>query len=146
MAKKKNHMYSQPLLNTLLKHLWHRLQPQVFLSMMLQAWPTYFWAVSPILLCRTSQAPSGWMGSFSAQPFSGLSRDVQSGSSLGSGWAIQGHSQSLSCTHSFATLAVCLGSLSCWKLNLHPSLRSRALWSTFSSRISTLLHSSFPRS
>ncbi len=38
MGKKKKshaHKYSQPLLNTLLKHLWHQLQPQVFLSMML---------------------------------------------------------------------------------------------------------------
>jgi hypothetical protein len=33
-------------------------------------------------------------------------------------------------------LAVCLGSLSCWKVNLHPSLRSWVLWSRFSSRIS----------
>jgi len=58
--------------------------------MMLQAWHTYFWAVSPILLCRTSQAPSGWMGSVGAQPFSDLSRDVQTGSSLGSGQVMSG--------------------------------------------------------
>ncbi len=70
----KNHMYinSQPLLNTLLKHLWHQLQPHIFLSMMLQARHTYFWTVSPILLCRTSQAPSGWMGTVGVQPFSDL--------------------------------------------------------------------------
>ncbi len=50
-----------------------------------------------------------------------------------------GHSRTfteLSCSHSFVILAVCLGSLSCWKMNLHPSLRSRALWSRFSSRMS----------
>ncbi|MBN3309037.1 RFFL ligase, partial [Amia calva] len=76
------HKYSQPLLNSLLKHLWHQLQPQVFWSMMLQAWHTYFWAVPPILFCRTSQAPSGWIGSIGAQPFSDLSRDVQSGSNV----------------------------------------------------------------
>ena len=70
----------------------HQLQPQVFLSMMLQAWHTYFWAVFPILLCRTSQAPSGQMGS--AQPFSDFSREGHSDSNLGSGWATQGHSQS----------------------------------------------------
>ncbi len=50
-----------------------------------------FWAVSPVLLCRTSQALSGWMGTVGVQPFSDLSRDVQSGSSLSSGWATQGH-------------------------------------------------------
>ena len=37
------------------------------LSVMLQAWHTYFWAVSPIL-CKTSQAPPGWMGIVGAQP------------------------------------------------------------------------------
>ncbi len=31
-------------------------------------------------------------------------------------------------SHSFVILAVCLGSLSCWKVNLRPSLRSWALW------------------
>ncbi len=36
-------------------------------------------------------------------------------------------------------LAVCLGSLSCWKVNLRPSLRSWALWRRFSSRISLYL-------
>ncbi len=35
--------------------------------------------------------------------------------------------------------AVCLGSLSCWKVNLRPSLRSWALWRRFSSRISLYL-------
>jgi len=62
------------------------------------------------LLCRNSQAPSGWMWSVGAQQFSDLSRDVQSGSSLGSSWATQGHSQScpwVSCV----ILAVCWGSL-----------------------------------
>ena len=50
-----------------------------------------------------------------------------------------GHSRTfteLSWSHSFDILAVCLGSLSCWKMNRHPSLRSRALWSRFSSRMS----------
>ena len=42
----------------------------------------------------------------------------------------------LSRSHSFVILAVCLGWLSCWKMNLRPSLRSRALWSRFSSRMS----------
>ena len=48
---------------------------------------------SPIPLCRSSQALSGWMGSVTAQLFSGLSRDVRPGSSPGSGWDTQGHSE-----------------------------------------------------
>ena len=87
------HKYSDPLLSTLLKHLWQRLQHRVFMGMMLQAWHTCIWGVSPIVLCRSSQALSGWMGSIAAQLFSGLSRDVYSGSSLGCGWASQGHSE-----------------------------------------------------
>ncbi len=50
-----------------------------------------------------------------------------------------GHSRTfteLSCSHSFVILAVCLASLPYWKVNLRPSLRSRALWSRFSSRMS----------
>ena len=74
-------------------HLWQRLQPPVFLGMSLQAWNTCIWGVSPILLCRSSQALSGWMGSIAAQLFSGLSRDVRSGSSPGCGWVTQGHSE-----------------------------------------------------
>jgi hypothetical protein len=30
----------------------------------------------------------------------------------------------MSRSHSCVVLAVCLGSLSCWNINLHPSLRS----------------------
>uniref|UniRef100_A0A8C4RLZ6 Solute carrier family 18 member 2 n=1 Tax=Erpetoichthys calabaricus TaxID=27687 RepID=A0A8C4RLZ6_ERPCA len=41
----------------------------ILLNMMPQAWHTYPWPVSPIPLCSTSQAPSGWMGSVGAQPF-----------------------------------------------------------------------------
>ncbi len=39
-------------------------------------------------------------------------------------------------SHHCVALAVCLGSLSCWKVNLQPSLRSWALWNWFSLRIS----------
>ncbi len=35
-------------------------------------------------------------------------------------WAIQEQSQSCCDSHSFVILAVCLGSLSCWKVNLRP--------------------------
>ena len=41
---------SDPLLSTLLKHLWQRLQPRVLLGMTLQAWHTCIWGVSPIPL------------------------------------------------------------------------------------------------
>ena len=75
-------------------HLWQQLQSQVFLNMIPQVRHTHLWAVLPIPLYSTSQSPSGWMGSIGAQPFSDLSRDIQSDSSLGSGWATQGHSQS----------------------------------------------------
>ncbi len=49
-----------------------------------------------------------------------------------------GHSRTVTellWSHSFVILAVCLESLSCWKVNLRPSLRSWALWRRFSSRI-----------
>ena len=49
-----------------------------------------------------------------------------------------GHSRNfmfLFWSHSSVALAVCLGSLSCWNVNLHRSLGSFALWSRFSSRI-----------
>ncbi len=53
-----------------------------------------------------------------------------------------GHSRTVTellWSHFFVILAVCLGSLSCWKVNLRPSLRSWALWRRFSSRISLYL-------
>ena len=48
--------YSDPLLSTLLKPLWQRLQPQVYLGRTQQAWSTCIWVVLPILICRASQA------------------------------------------------------------------------------------------
>ena len=60
-------MYLDPLLSTFVKHLWQWLQPRVFLGRTLQAWHTCIWGVSPILLCRSSQSLSGWMGSIAAQ-------------------------------------------------------------------------------
>ncbi len=41
--------------------------------------------------------------------------------------------------HSIVALAVCLGSLSCWKVNLRPSLKSFADSNRFSSRIALYL-------
>ena len=69
------------------------LRPLCHLGMTLQAWHTCIWGISPILLCRSSQALSVKMGNVTAQLFSAISRDVRSGSSPGSGWAIQGYSK-----------------------------------------------------
>ena len=68
LVRSQLHIYSDPLLSTLLKHLWQRLKDWRFSRSSLQ-----------IL-------------SSSAQLFSGLSRDVRSCSSPGSGWVTQGHS------------------------------------------------------
>ena len=61
------------------------------------------------------------MGSIAAQLFSGLSRDVRLGSSPGSGWATQTF-RDLSRSYTCVVLAVCLGSLSCWKVKRRPTL------------------------
>ena len=74
------------------------------------------------------------LGTAGGQPFSGLARDVRLGSGL---WL--GHSRTfpeLPITLSCAALAACLGSLSRWKVNLQPSLKSWVLWTMFSLRVS----------
>ena len=107
---------------------------------------TWIWGFSAILICRSSQTLSDWMGTINGQPFSGLSRDVWLGSCQGSGW---GHSKTfteLSLNHSCFVLAVCFGSLSCWMRTFGASLRSWAL--SFNKYISvriTLLRSAFPQ-
>ncbi len=61
-----------------------------------------------------------------------------------------GHSRMFiesSLSHSCIVLAVCVGWLSCWKVNFQPSLRFWALWTRFSLRISLYLAVfSFPSS
>ena len=50
-----------------------------------------------------------------------------------------GHSKTFKCfplNQLSVALAVCLGSLSCWKVNLRPSLKSLEDWNRFPSRIS----------
>ena len=121
----KIYLHPDPSLSTLLNHLWQQLQPPAILGMTPQAWHTCICGVSHLLLCRSSQTLAGWLGSVAAQLFSGLSRDDWWGSSPGSGWATQGY-WDLSRSHSCIDLAVCLGSLSCWKVNLRPILRSWA--------------------
>jgi hypothetical protein len=78
------HNCSDPLLNALLNPLWQRLQPWVFLDMT----HTCIWVVSPILLCRSSQDLSGWMGSVAAQLFAEMFNQVQVRA-----LATQGHSE-----------------------------------------------------
>ncbi len=59
--KKKSHVhkYSHPLLNALLKHLWHQLQPQVFWVWCDKLWSSSFAIssphLSPLKLCQV-----GW--------------------------------------------------------------------------------------
>ena len=57
-----NMTFSDPLLSTLLKHLWQRLQPWVLLGMKLQAWHTCIWGVflpffsaDPLKLCQVER-------------------------------------------------------------------------------------------
>ncbi len=92
---------------------------------MRQALHIQIWQLSTILLLVLSFV---WLDGGRCT-FSGFSRNIWLGSSTGSGWATQGHAQS--CLK--ATLAVCLGSLSCWKVNILCSLRFWMLWSGFSS-------------
>ncbi len=91
-----------------------------------QALHTWTGGFSAILLCKSSQAQSGWMGTVSGQSFS-CSIGFKSGIWLG-------HSRTfteLSLSHSCVALVVYLGSLSFWKVNLRLSLRSWALWNRF---------------
>ncbi len=85
------------------------------------------WQLSAILLLTSSPLKLCQVG-WGRRTFSGFSRKIWLRSSQGSGWATQGHSQN--CL--YATLAVCLGSLSCWKMNLLPRLRFWMLWTRFS--------------
>ncbi len=94
------------------------IQPWVFLGKMQQVFHTWIWGSSAIPPCRSSPVLSGWMVNVGGQPFLGLSRDAQLGFKSGL-WL--GHSRTvheLLWSHSFVILAVCLGSLSCWKVNL----------------------------
>ncbi len=82
--------------------------------------------VSPILLCKNSQTPSGWMGNISVSVF----RSIQSCSIGFKSRLWLHHSRTfteLSRSHSFVILAVCLGLFSCWKVNFLPSLRFRII-------------------
>ena len=127
--------YSTPWVNTLWKRLWQRLQLRVFLGISVSALYIWIWGFSSILPCRFAQALSRWMGSnrWTAifKSFHGFSMGLKSGLWLG-------HSRIftfLFWSRSSVALAVCLGSLSCWNVNLRHSLRAFAFWIRFSSRI-----------
>ena len=71
IIKLKYHIYiSIQTLSTLLKH-----RSTVSDYSLKSSWHTCIWRVSPILLCRFSQAQSGWMASVAAQLFSGWVQD-----------------------------------------------------------------------
>ena len=128
--------YSDPLLSTLLKRRWQRLQPLILGYDANKHGTPVFGEILPFFTADP-QALSGWMGSIAAQLFSGLSRDVRSGSRT---------FRDLSWSHSCVVSAVCLGSLSCWKVNLGYSQVLSALEQAFIMDLCTLLCSSFPRS
>lgn len=75
-------------------------------------WALYTRIWMHVLLCRFSVTPSGW--TVGGQAPSKVIRH-------------------LSLLHSCAVLAVCLGSLSCWKVKPGPSLRFWGSWIRFSS-------------
>ncbi len=72
--------------------------------------------------CDATSLAHLFLGSFSHSSLQDLSSSIRFKSGL---WL--GHSRTfteLSLSHSFVILSVCLGWLSCWKMNLCPSLRS----------------------
>ncbi len=98
---------------------------------MRQALLISIWQLSAILLLTSSPLKLCQVG-WGRHTFSGFSRNIWLGSSSGL-WL--GHSVTFT-ELSIATLAVCLGPLSCWKVNLLPSLRFWMLWTGFSLRLS----------
>ena len=96
----------------------------------------WIWGFSAIVRCRSSQVLSGRPPSVDSHfIFRSLQRCVigfRSGLRLG-------HSRTStesSLSHSCVVFAVCLGSLSCWKVNLRPRLRPWVPSMRFSLRIS----------
>ncbi len=110
---------------------WSTFTASSLFCLMQQALLISIWQLSAMLLLTSSPLKLSQVG-WGRCTFSGFSRNTWLSSSSGSGWATHGHSQS--CLQ--ATLAVCLGSLSCWKVNLLPSLRFWMLWTGFSLRLS----------
>ena len=124
--------YSQPLRNTLLKHLWQQLQPQVFLIRMQQAWHTYFWSVSPIFFAgRIKLHQVGW--GVSVHSHFQISPEVFNQVQV---WALAGPLKDIYRVVPKPLLLSWLCAQGRWNMNLCPSLRFRVLQSRFSSRMS----------
>ena len=128
MTKKKLshlHKYSDPLLSTLLKHLWQRLQPGVFLGMTLHTILAhlYLWRFSHSFLQILSNSVWFDMERHCTAIFRSLKRCSNGFKSK----LCLGHSRTfrdLSQSHYCVVLAVCLGLLFCWKMNRHLSLNT----------------------
>ena len=124
-----------------MKHLWQRLQHWVFWGMTWQALHIRIWGFSAVLQIFSSSVK--------------LDRDLgltdifmsiqrcSIGFKSGLWLDTQGHSQSCPRTHSCIVLAVCIGSLFFWEMNL-PEILS-ALDQVFIKNISVLLCSAFPQ-
>ena len=89
--------------------------------MMLQAWHTCIWGVSHILLCRSSQSLSVRLDG--ERRCTAIFRSLQRRSIGFKSGLWLGYSRTfkvLSRCHSCFVSAVCLGLLTCWKVNLQP--------------------------
>jgi hypothetical protein len=109
---------------------------------------TGYRGVSPICRCRSSKALLGWMGSVAPQLFSGFFRDISSGSSPDSGWAIQRlvPKPLMHCLGCELRVVVLLVNLSCW-WTFSPVWGSERSGASFNwGSLCTLLRSSFPQS
>ena len=105
-----------------MKHLWQRLEHQVFLVMTLQAWHTCICGVFPNLLCRSSQALSGLMGSVTAQYFQ-VSPEMLNRVQVQALAGPLKDIQRLVPKSLLRCLGCVLRVVSYWKVNLRPSLR-----------------------
>ena len=85
-------MYSDPLLNTLRSTFGRDNSLESSWVWRYKLGKSVIWEFLPFF-SADPQVLSGWMGRVAAKLFSGLSRDVRSGSRPGSGWATQGHSE-----------------------------------------------------
>ncbi len=129
----------QTLCSVLVEAPFWLIQPWVFLGKMQQVFHTWIWGSSAI---PSLQILSSSVRLDGKRWWTAIFRSLQRCSIGFKSGLWLGHSRTVTellWSHSFVILAVCLGSLSCWKVNLRPSLRSWALWRRFSSRISLYL-------
>ena len=126
------------MLNTLLMHLWQQLQ---LFTVFLQSFGIWCHKLGTPIFGQFYPFPLQHLSSSirldGKRRCTAIFRSLQRCSIGFKSGLWLGHSRTfteLSWSH-FDILAVCLGSLSCWKMNLTP-VWSRALWSRFSSRMS----------